>query len=137
MHEPCTRVQSSRMACFLRSFSLQCVHRSLKQSYHVRRVHRSHRWSHRFKSCCDHHKPLQHKACKGFLMPEEDGHFHFRRAKMDGIHRPHRPAHIEKQRIFKRYFFIPVRRDVQNQMCSSSSITKCLPLEIHTSVWLK
>ncbi len=33
------------------------VHHSLAQSYHVPRAHRSHRWGHRFESCCDYHIP--------------------------------------------------------------------------------
>ena len=33
----------------------------------VGRAHRSHRWGHRFESCCDHQKPLEIKYFRGFF----------------------------------------------------------------------
>ena len=35
------------------------------------------------------------------------------------------------------YILLPCPKGVQNPGCSPSCITKCLPLEIHASVWLK
>ena len=39
----------------------------------VGRAHRSHRWGHRFESCCDHHNPCKRYVCKGFLYPPQFG----------------------------------------------------------------
>ena len=35
----------------------------------VGRAHRSHRWGHRFESCCDHHAPGRQKCLPGFFLP--------------------------------------------------------------------
>lgn len=35
----------------------------------VGRAHRSHRWGHRFESCCDHHAPGRQNVCQVFSYP--------------------------------------------------------------------
>ena len=39
--------------------------------YRLVRAHRSHRWGHRFESCCDHHKPLKTLCFRGLSLCRE------------------------------------------------------------------
>ena len=78
-------------------------------------------------------KPRRHKAFEVFFISGEDADFHFGAKKWtESI-----MLFTSKfRRIPNNPFFFPVRRGVQNRVCSSSCITKCLPLELPLSVWL-
>ena len=43
-------------------------HSDFDTLYDLGRAHRSHRWGHRFESCCDHHTPSK-LACQVFFLP--------------------------------------------------------------------
>ena len=44
------------MPIFQGTFRKMHTHAALAQTYRPPRAHRSHRWGHRFESCCDHHQ---------------------------------------------------------------------------------
>ena len=59
---------------------------------------------HRFKPCCDHHKPLKTLRFRGFFIFRGSRYVHFGESKMSGIHHA---VHIEKQMNSERYILLP------------------------------
>ena len=69
----------------------------------VGRAHRSHRWGHRFESCCDHHQTLESQGSRVFFCPSSVERMwtpiHFaeqmrQKARRAHVQRTHAGAHL-------------------------------------------